>query len=175
MDDNDLKLWQSIAAKSDQKFVLKDKTIETKYFGGRPLLGKIVILPEREAIKFIYDKPWACISITEEHDAAIREENRVDLLRLKFDDIDYPNESSFTDDHAILIDQFVGDVWSKVDILVIHCYAGISRSSAVGMVVSEIYQPEFCNIFPALYSPNRLVAKILREMMNVDNKINGSE
>lgn len=143
-----------------------------EFFNG-PVLGKILILSRENAEKFSYDKPWACISIDglnrtftaniHEH-AKIQTENRVDLLQLRFDDITFHRDgwTKFTGHQAEEVWAFVEKVWDKVDVLLIHCHAGLSRSPACGKVISEKYQPEFAKWYDQMYFPNDLVVKTLR-------------
>ena len=150
--------------------------VEATYHFGRPVLGKILILPRSSARQFTYDKPWACISIGtfKEELPKINKVQLTDILQLTFVDLDaqpgaawlerHPGEDKlFTSEQAKQIWEFVAKVWDDIDLLMIHCYAGISRSSAVGKAISEVYQPECVDYFGMLYDPNKLVHKILAE------------
>lgn len=134
-------------------------------FFGRPTIGKILILPKDSAANFSYNKPWACISISHTNQfPEIKKENRIGLLQLQFGDIDYYLEDvSFTNEQAKAALRFASKIWNKVDILMIHCHAGISRSSAIGMAISEVYQKEVSNLFEQIYHPNSLVLEKMRQ------------
>lgn len=167
--------WLDIFEKSKTKlFVMNEalqqqEIIEAENHFGRPVLGKILVLPRSAAEKFYYNKPWACISISESYGNVplpeIKEENRVDLLRLSFDDIEFPRPRMLmmSEEQAQETIDFAERIWNEVDLLMIHCAAGISRSTAIAKAISEKYQPNFANYFAQLYSPNNLVYKLLKE------------
>ena len=70
-----------------------------------------------------YDLPWACISITgpETQPAKV------------------PTDILFNDEMARQVLTFAKEVWPKVKVLHIHCWAGISRSSGTAAALSKIY------------------------------------
>jgi predicted protein tyrosine phosphatase len=43
------------------------------------------------------------------------------------------------DKHASLIVEFADRIWNQVDLLVVHCDAGVCRSPAVGLALCEKY------------------------------------
>jgi predicted protein tyrosine phosphatase len=90
---------------------------------------------------FRCSRPWAAISITTEGDfPTLAEENRLGLLRLVFADTADPNRSdSFTASHAAELLDFVEAVWDRIEVLLIHCEAGMSRSPGVAAALSRIY------------------------------------
>lgn len=148
-----------------------------KHILDRPIIGKILILSRRAAKEFVYDQPWAAISIAS-HSELLPNLNcvqRIDLLQLIFEDLEhvisveeaeeYYRGPLFNTAQASQILQFAKKVWPHIDLLMIHCYAGISRSSAVGKFLSTLYQPEYVSWFDQLYSPNRLVFKTLQETL----------
>jgi predicted protein tyrosine phosphatase len=59
---------------------------------------------------------------------------------------------------------FVDRVWDKIDLLLIHCNAGISRSTAMGQVISKFFQPKFEKYYGMLYSPNKLIIKKMESL-----------
>lgn len=83
-------------------------------------------------------KNAVCISISDtpaevEQIEGIRHDPTVDLLTLKF----YDDDESFNEGQASKIMEYIE--WantSKKDLL-IHCYAGVSRSATVAMVAGE--------------------------------------
>jgi predicted protein tyrosine phosphatase len=116
----------------------------------------------RNAEFFQSERLWAAISITSgrEH-PVLSEANRVGLLRLVFDDITQPDTSrSFTPALAGEILDFVARVWDKVEVLLIHCDVGLSRSLAVAAALSRIYYGDDGSWFE-LDFPNRLVYEVL--------------
>lgn len=75
----------------------------------------------------------------------------LDGIQLQFDDIDTsePENNLYTisDDQADSVVSFINRIHSdstEVD-LIIHCYAGISRSAAVGKFVNDTLKLEFPN------------------------------
>jgi len=90
---------------------------------------------------FRCDRPWAAISITTLGDfPALSEENREGLLQLAFADTADPSrDDSFTTDLATELLDFVDQVWGRIEVLLIHCEAGLSRSPGVAAALSRIY------------------------------------
>lgn len=147
----------------------------------RPLVGKVLILSRSLAAKFKYDKPWACISVASDlHEFPfIDESNRQDMLRLTFEDLDavpgpawaeaFPEKAKniFTEDHANKILDFLCNNWKSVDLLMIHCYAGQSRSAGIGKFICDILQPNCLEEFNRYFSmPNKLVYTKLKEVFS---------
>lgn len=65
----------------------------------------------------------------------------IGLLRLEFDDIDTYTEGYklFNSKQALQILDFVESVKDEIDILVVHCLAGVSRSAGVAAAIDDIY------------------------------------
>lgn len=166
---NNPELWNDILEQSGHKTkIMNDAQNQfTNYVFNRPILGKILILPRNHAQLFQYNKPWSCISISElaVPDPPIQAENRIGLLRLRFDDIEFKRSEykMISPAQAKWTWEFVDKIWKESELLMIHCAAGISRSPAMGKAISEKYQPEFAEYFDQLYSPNGLVYKLMRE------------
>ena len=152
--------------------------MKPKFYFDRPVLGKLLILPRSSAAQFTYAEPWACISIasSEKEFPKISEENRIDLLRLVFEDLDaipgpdfskaFPEKvkNLFTKEHANEVLDFLCENWKKVKLLMIHCYAGQSRSAAVGLFVCENLQSGWLTIYKEIFKmPNKMVYSILKE------------
>jgi predicted protein tyrosine phosphatase len=148
-------------------------------FLGRPVMGKILILPVTAACKFNHDKPWACISVSEDEVISqgiakvMPSENRVGLLSLAFHDIWLEKHTHLGEGynlmeqkHAAQVVAFVEQVWDNVELLMIHCHAGISRSSAIGKAISEKYEDQFHSYYSKLYRPNPHVYKLVQEQFN---------
>jgi hypothetical protein len=89
---------------------------------------------------FRCDRPWAAISITTEGDfPALSEDNRLGLLQLVFADTADPDRTdSFTASQAAELLSFVEQVWDRVEVLLIHCEVGMSRSPGVAAALSQI-------------------------------------
>ncbi|MCK9458205.1 MAG: hypothetical protein M0R80_00875 [Proteobacteria bacterium] len=123
----------------------------------RPLIGKVLVLPRSSAAEFKYEEPWCCISIasTAGELPTIDTNNRIALLQLTFEDLDaipgaawaaaFPQKAGnvFKEEHAEKILDFVCENWDKTNLLMAHCYAGMSRSAAVGKAIASIMQPRF--------------------------------
>ena len=118
----------------------------------------------RNAEFFRWDRPWAAISITSGPKfPALDDGNRVGLLRLNFDDITEPGTPrSFTPALAAEILDFVAGVWDQIEVLLIHCDGGLSRSPAVASALSRIYYGDDGS-WVELDFPNRLVYDLLVE------------
>ena len=82
-----------------------------------------------------------------------------------FDDIEWEKDNfqMLEEYQAKSIWAFVEKIWNDVEVLMIHCNAGISRSPAVAKAISAKYQPEFAEYFDQLYSPNKLVLEKLNK------------
>ena len=106
--------------------------MERKYFEVRSAYN---------AALFRCDRPWAAISITTEGDfPALSEDNRQGLLQLAFaDTADSERHDAFTASLAADVLDFVEEVWDRVEVLLIHCEAGLSRSPGVAAALSRIY------------------------------------
>ena len=90
-------------------------------------------------------------------------ENRVDMLQICFDDIDNMdmdrnsfdkinqkyNFNLFSEDHARNILNFVEKNINDIDLIVVHCWAGISRSCATACALSKILNNEDDRLFKA--------------------------
>ena len=87
-------------------------------------------------------KEAVVISINDEMDNLSNlQEGWGDVLRLAFNDDDGQDVNSFNEAHALQILQFL-DQHKDVEHMVVHCTAGVSRSAAVAMFVSECQQRE---------------------------------
>lgn len=118
---------------------------------------------------FVCDGPWAAISISTKPDdwPVLSETNRVDLLQLHFYDVDFPDydgkipNNIFDRDRGSRILHFVEEVWGKVDCLLVHCEAGISRSAGVAAAIDKIKNNTDEKWFKPPYFPNRLVYRTI--------------
>lgn len=84
------------------------------------------------------------------------------VLTLYFDDVvkEVENAKPFSDEMADKIIDFIEEQKDKVDTLVIHCYAGQSRSRAVGAFAVKMLGADDSKYF-ATGSPNMYVYNIL--------------
>lgn len=126
----------------------------------QPLIGKLLVLPRFAAKRFACTRPWACISIGVDHGdwPRISRRERIDRLRLAFADIKEPKDDLilFNGELARQILEFVDRVWDEIEVLMIHCEAGISRSPAVAAAIAKLKYKDDAAYF-RIYRPNTLV------------------
>lgn len=144
---------------------------EQSHFG-QPVNGKLLVLCQSAVRDFTYDQPWACISIgTELGDwPKINKCQLVALLQVAFFDLDSIPEAYtgsteivlFNEDHARQIWEFVESVWDRVELLVVHCLAGVSRSPAVAAAIAKVKYFDDSLYFQQ-YIPNSLVYRTMIE------------
>lgn len=87
----------------------------------------------------------------------IKDDYRKGSLLLCFDDIDKPLQGYIlmTDTHAQFILGFI-KTYKDINLVLVNCEAGISRSTAIAAALSKIFgQPD--NDFFKFYQPNRFV------------------
>jgi len=189
---DDMELWSQMTEQSKRKTIIieegQQKVMDSDNYSGRPVIGKIVVLPRSALEKFECDKTWACISILDSQPPSenvlkafreagktyvgdmpkISDANREALLTVRFDDIEFerPGKKQIDAEQANEIVRFVDEFWNEVDLLMVHCTAGISRSTAVAKAISDKYQPEWSGIFDQLYQPNTIVHNVVRKALN---------
>jgi len=124
------------------------------------------------AEKLTPNKDVAIISITENDFANLSLDWKY-RLNLQFHDIDLPSIKvnlrdrvkekyiCFNDDHAKQIMDFLTEVEDKVEKIIVHCHAGISRSAAVAKFIAEKYSLYFNHQY-SLY--NKSVYRICRKV-----------
>lgn len=133
-------------------------------------MHKITIMGREECISFskkLLKNKCIIISINDtNYDTEFnKNENIIDIHKVWFDDIERntnPKLNLMTLDQAKEIKEFVDKYKSKVDHIIIHCTAGISRSGAVGCVIAR-YLNNHDNYIWATgrYLPNRYVYKTM--------------
>lgn len=92
------------------------------------------------------------------------------VLTIYVDDIVKPVEGAvlFSEKHARLILDFVEEYREKVDTLLIHCYAGSSRSAAIGKALLDMESVSSQNLINRT-TPNEHIYQV---MMNTGNRKN---
>lgn len=88
-----------------------------------------------------------------------RGNNLLDILYLEFHDIDRPNSlmSGMTDEAGHKVAEFVHKWWGNVDLLIVHCDAGQSRSAGVAAAILKAMTGDDSQIYDSpLYTPNSL-------------------
>lgn len=134
---------------------------------------KITVLSQAAAIEKAknLNKSTSIISITEPLDENIefeKTDNLKDIFRMQFFDlevdfksIEAPKQKDFNG-----LKNFVDNI--NCDELIIHCYAGVSRSAAVAAAISE-YLKINLNIFNSQdFDPNKLVYKLACKELNIE-------
>lgn len=188
---DEIDLWVGLTEQSKRNTILVEdgqkRIMDSDNYSGRPVIGKIVVLPRSALEKFECDKTWACISILDSQPPSenvlkafreagkiyvgdmpkISDVNREALLTVRFDDIEFarPNKKQIDAEQANEIVRFVNEFWNEVDLFMIHCTAGISRSTAVAKAISDKYQSEWSGIFDQLYQPNPIVHNVVRKAL----------
>lgn len=119
---------------------------------------------------------WALISILDSGSKSVIKSNNksydnlVNTIELTFDDISsdividyYPNLVLFNKTHAEQIIKFVEKVFNVVELIIIHCSAGISRSGAIGLWIVDKYNLDYKEFIKANKQilPNRHVYGLL--------------
>lgn len=137
---------------------------------------KIKILPKSKAKEFSPDETWAAISVStyKEEFAKLSGCKRMGLLQLEFLDAVFASTSNsklFTAEQAEDILKFVDSVRSKIEILFVHCEAGISRSPAIGAALDYIYNGNHYKPYFQKYSPNELVFRTILEVAAKQGRI----
>jgi len=91
------------------------------------------------------------------------QDSRLDALYLEVDDSDKDGKGRvlFTEQMASKIWTFVNYYKDKVDLIVINCEAGISRSSAVGAALSNVINGNDKDFFRYFYPNMYIYRKVL--------------
>ena len=127
---------------------------------------QITVLSRLQAMMFKCNEPWAAISIADANQecADLSSEYRVGLLQLRFDDIIDQGPTSFRPEQAVEIFRFVNDVRTKINLLLVHCAARISRSPAVAAVLHRFMIDNDDSFYFRTYAPNALVYRTMMEV-----------
>ena len=132
------------------------------------MIKEIKILSQKEAKRIVPEiENVAVISIVDKKNKTIHwGENVKYLFNMKFDDTDnFLNDSSATKKSFKGLKDFIDNL--DVDVLVIHCYAGISRSSAVAAAIGEYLGLKMKIWTNPKYDPNVLVYELVKkELLN---------
>lgn len=128
---------------------------------------KILVMSEMAAVEYVKQTKQniSIISITStlEDDVVFKHNGTLkSIFRMKFNDIlstidgfDAPKQSDFNG-----LKKFVDNL--DCEVLIIHCFAGVSRSSAVAAAVMDYLKMEH-NLFNSNeYEPNILVYKLAK-------------
>jgi predicted protein tyrosine phosphatase len=134
----------------------------------------IEVLPKSKAKEFSSDNPWAAISVSSDpyQFADLQTENRAGLLQLCFLDRNFEDPSNFSAVQANQIIDFVFFTLPKIESLLIHCEAGVSRSPAIAAAVSVmLWGANTDRLYFKNYTPNTFVYNKLLETYH--SRVNG--
>jgi len=126
--------------------------------------------------KIVNNRSHIVISINEDSNYACISSNKCccDILRLIFDDIDEHFEEEynlFSINQAQQILEFIFKYLNEIDLIIIHCHAGISRSAGVGCALSYIINQNDDDLVKKKPCFNRFVYRtILNEYFDNVNK-----
>lgn len=144
---------------------------------------KVKIMSESDAILHTYKtniQPCIIVSITGETDyvpnfnigsSLENTESKVkDIFSMHFEDIDYeitgykePRKEDFEG-----LKEFIDKYECEVEEIIVHCHAGISRSSACGAAICDYLKVDSNFIWKSgKYIPNRLVYKLAKEEFDI--------
>ena len=129
----------------------------------------VTVLNITNARLFECDVPWAAISIVSAvgGNPILSTKNRVDVLKMAFEDREFfgpetPMDLRFDKEKAQQILDFAAEVWPKIDCLMVHCHAGMSRSPAVAAALEHIYHGNGSdNYWFSVRTPNMMVYRTI--------------
>lgn len=142
---------------------------------------RVVALSRDEAQRYHSSEPYVVISLSDS-DAPppniYRHETLRDWLALHFDDV-YPQhcfdesgarlfcEMSERDAHRIA--EFVHRWWGEVATIVVHCHAGLSRSTGVAAAIRTHHGQDERDLYESPRNPNRHCLALVREALRVSS------
>lgn len=132
-----------------------------------------LVLSRTKAKEYSYkrhDNPYIIISITDiasECVAFNKSQQLKAVLRLNFDDVDNKTSSAISPADAKRIVAFVKAWINQVELIIVHCEAGMSRSSGVCAALMLWINGDDAPIFSnAFYRPNMLCYRtVLNELL----------
>jgi predicted protein tyrosine phosphatase len=143
---------------------------------------KVVAIPEMALSQINYNKPYALISIASSRASApklLKDKSRIATLKLIFSDIDIGRINFrykwikeyklklFSKLQAKLIVDFILANKDIVDLFVVNCEAGISRSPAVALAILYICEEDAASYYKRYDLYNRFVyTTIINEYIN---------
>jgi predicted protein tyrosine phosphatase len=127
---------------------------------------RVIALSRFEAQSFGSNEPYVVISLTDstaEHPYIEQRQGLRDRLTLQFDDV-YPTQCfdsdgtrryfEMTEQDAHRIARFVERWWGEVATIVVHCHAGLSRSTGVAAAIRLHHEQDERDLYEAPRSPN---------------------
>ena len=140
---------------------------------------KIKIMSRLEAIHYstlLHKEKSIIVSISEPTttNPTFFENNSIlDVLFLKFDDIIQeelkvvPHLKLMTKEDVYNIKQFIDKYKDKIDTIIVHCHAGVSRSSAVACGICLYLGKDDYYIWNDTYYPNSWCLELMNECLNL--------
>lgn len=133
------------------------------------------IFRREKARDFTYktqDKTYAIISITDMGSSNVnfntKNKEIFSILRLQFEDVD--TETGISRDDAKLIAKFVNNVKNNVDMIIVNCEAGISRSAGVCAGISKYLDDDDMWVFNDWkYYPNKRCYRYVLDAFEIDD------
>lgn len=138
---------------------------------------RVIALSREQAKAYRSDDPYVVISLTDtgadhpylEPRAALK-----DRLLLQFDDI-YPGQAldaqgfprlcEMKAEDAERVADFVNRWWGEVAAIVVHCHAGLSRSTGVAAAIRSHHAQDQRDLFETPRSPNRHCLELVRDAL----------
>jgi len=123
---------------------------------------KIRFMSQENAERLIPHDSMAIISIVGKDSPPRKLKNWKNRLYLYFDDIvmKMKDRKEFDNNDANKIKEFIKHLPSDVNIIIVHCHQGVSRSAAVAKWLNEYYKTRD---FPLMYMAfNPLVYNVLK-------------
>ena len=144
-------------------------------------MTNIIVMNRENAKKYsceIHDETSVIISIYDTTDSPNHFNKYINngvkaVLYVQFDDVDknYIDNIAIDKTNANKIVKFAKMYWNKVNTIIVHCGAGVSRSAGCAAAISKYFTGSDNFIFDNFkYRPNMLVYRtVLNEFFNEEN------
>lgn len=133
----------------------------------------LVVCSLDEAEKFVCSSSWIAISVVSEGEhPKLSDKNRVGLLQFSFWDVDkvIKGRPRMMESDALRILEFVDEYWDKVETVLVHCEAGLSRYPAIAAAISKIRTGNDGGYFKT-HSPNKWVYSTILKVNDSRQKV----
>lgn len=132
------------------------------------MISAVSFVDHESAESMVPRADWAMISITGFNPYTVNNEadlhpDWAEVLRLEFDDVSIRGDHlhGITEEQTAQIIAFLDAVQHKVNKVVVHCLAGVSRSAGVAKFIAERYALEFDHTYGLF---NQMVYDTLKEV-----------
>lgn len=142
---------------------------------------RVIALSRQDAQMYHSSEPYVVISLSDTDAPApsiYPHEALRDRLALHFDDV-YPqhcfDESGtrlfceMSEQHAEQIAEFVHRWWGKVATIVVHCHAGLSRSTGVAAAIRSHHGQDERDLYESPRNPNRHCLALVRDALKASS------